>query len=86
MRVSKRKPEIEEELILNSLHAGYFFTHLLSSADFFLKNYKAFSNKNLMKTISESNGLDPDQDQRCVGPDIGTNCLQRSSTDDNNRH
>ena len=23
-----------------------------------------------------SNGLDPDQDRRCVGPDPGSNCLQ----------
>ena len=26
-----------------------------------------------------SNGLDPDQDQRPVGPDLGSNCLQRLS-------
>ena len=29
-----------------------------------------------------SNCLDPDQDQRNVGPDLGTNCLQRLSADD----
>ena len=29
-----------------------------------------------------SNGLDPDQDQRSVGPDLGPNCLQRLSAED----
>ena len=29
-----------------------------------------------------SNSLDPNQDQRFVGPDLGTNCLQRLSADD----
>ena len=28
-----------------------------------------------------SNSLDPDQDQRYVGPDLDPNCLQRLSTD-----
>ena len=27
-----------------------------------------------------SNGLDPDQDQHSVGPDLGPNCLQRLLT------
>ena len=25
------------------------------------------------------NGLDPDQDRQCVGPDLGPNCWQRLS-------
>ena len=29
-----------------------------------------------------SNSLDPDQDRRSVGPDLGPNCLQRLSSDD----
>ena len=29
-----------------------------------------------------SNGLDPDQDQHSVGPDLSPNCLQRLSADD----
>ena len=29
-----------------------------------------------------SNGLDPGQARRYVGPDLGPNCLQRLSTDD----
>ena len=32
--------------------------------------------------IRVSNGLDPDQDRRYVGPDLGPNCLQRLSADD----
>ena len=44
---------------------------LLSSADFFKNN------------IRVSNGLDPDQDQHSVSPDLGPNCLQRLSADDN---
>ena len=53
---------------------------LLSSADFskltFSKNY--FN----AETTSVSNILDPDQAQRLVGPDLGSNCLQRLSADD----
>ena len=30
-----------------------------------------------------SNSLDPDQDESSVGPDLGPNCLQRLSADDN---
>ena len=36
----------------------------------------------LSGTRSVSNGLDPDQDQYAVGPDLGPNCLQRLSADD----
>ena len=36
--------------------------------------------------MSVSNSLDSDQDRRAVGPDLGTNCLQRLSTDDKSRH
>ena len=32
-----------------------------------------------------SNGLDPDQDRHSIGLDLGPNCLQRLSTDDNGR-
>ena len=35
-----------------------------------------------MNTIKVSNGLDPDQDRRSVGPDMGSNCSQRLSADD----
>ena len=56
----------------------------LSSADFFQN--KLFQKKNSKITISVSNGLDPDQDRHSVGPDLGPNCLQRSSADDKIRH
>ena len=36
-------------------------------------------------TISVSNCLVPDQARRFVGPDLGTNCLQRLSADDTSR-
>ena len=32
-----------------------------------------------------SNSLDPDQDRRSVGPDLGPNCLNRLSTDSTSR-
>ena len=33
--------------------------------------------------ISESNSLDPDLARHCVGPDLGPNCLQMQSIDNN---
>ena len=36
-------------------------------------------------TIRVPNSLDFDQAQRFVGPDLGPNCLQRSSADDTSR-
>ena len=36
--------------------------------NFFLKYFRS--------TIRVSNGLNPDQDQHIVGPDLGPNCLQ----------
>ena len=53
---------------------------LLSPADFFSK--LTFSKKSFRNTIRVSNGLDPDQDQRSVGPDLGPNCLQRFTADE----
>ena len=47
---------------------------LLSSADYF-KNLP-FSNILLKNTMRASNGLDPDQDRRFVGPDLGPNCFK----------
>ena len=59
---------------------GNFF---ISSADFFQnqllqKNY-------FMNIISVSNNLDPDQDRHFVGHDLGPNCLQSLSADDESR-
>ena len=42
-----------------------------------------FSINSFRNTIRVSNSLDPDQDRQNVGPDLGPNCLQRLSADDN---
>ena len=50
---------------------------LLSASSF--QNLTSLINS-LMGIISRvPNGLDPDQDRRTVGPDLGPNCLQRLS-------
>ena len=38
-----------------------------------------------MNTIRVSSSLDPDQARRKRRPDLGPNCLQRLSADDNSR-
>ena len=53
---------------------GNFFMLLLPSADFFSK--LTFPKKSFRNPIRVSYGLDPDQDQHSVGPDLGPNCLQ----------
>ena len=53
---------------------------LLSSADFFQIQF--FKKNSIKNSIRVSNSLDPDQDQRSVGPYLGPNCLQRLSADD----
>ena len=68
------------ELYFNSaylviLHA---FCHLIFSKSTFSKN--SFKN-----TIRVLKSLDPDQARHYVGPDLGPNCLQRSSADDTSR-
>ena len=60
------------------------FRNKLLSANIFLK--LSFS-KNLFRiTIRLSNSLDPDQARHFVAPDMGPNCLQRLSADDNWYH
>ena len=41
-----------------------------------------FSKSSFRNTIRESNNLDPDQDRRFVGPDLGPNCLHKLYADD----
>ena len=48
---------------------------------FFPQKYY-FSKNHFRNTIRVPNGLDSDQDQRTVGPDLIPNCLQRLSTDE----
>ena len=38
--------------------------------------------KSFRNTIRVSNSLDPDQAGHFIGPDVGPNCLQRLSVDD----
>ena len=47
---------------------------LLSPADFNQNEF--FQKPSFRNTIRLSVGLDPDQDRRSVGPDLGPNCLQ----------
>ena len=54
--------------LVNSLHAGYFFMHLLSSADF-------VKNKLLKKQLMNTIGFDPDHAQHSVDPNLVPNCL-----------
>ena len=49
------------------------------SADFF------FQKKSFKNTIRMSNSLEPDQELRYIGPDVGPNCLQRLSATDKSR-
>ena len=44
-----------------------------------------FRKKSFRNTIGVSNSLDPVQARGFVGPDLGPNCLQRSSADDTSR-
>ena len=51
------------------------FTRFLSHADFF--QTQLFSKKYFRHTIIVSNGLDPGQAQRCVGPGLSPNYLSK---------
>ena len=56
------------------------FHAFLSSAIFFFKiNY---FEKFFKEYHHSANSLDPDQARRFVGPDLGSNCLQKLSADD----
>ena len=57
---------------------------LLSSAVFFFSKF-TLSKNSFRNTIGVSNSLDPDQVRHFVRPDLGPNCLQRSSADDTSR-
>ena len=45
-----------------------------------------FSKNYFMNTIRVANSLKPDQARHCDVPDLGPNCLQRLSADDNSRY
>ena len=61
-----------------SLHAESFCIFLWFSKSTLSK----FSFRN---TIRVSNSLDPDQDLRSVGPDLGPNCMHKLSADNKSR-
>ena len=42
-----------------------------------------FSRNSIINTTRVSNGFDPYQDRHPVSPDLGPNCLQRLSVDNN---
>ena len=66
----------------NQLFACWVIFHVLVVICFlFLK--LSFSKISFWNIISVSNILDPDQDRHSVGPDLGPNCLQRLSAEDN---
>ena len=45
-----------------------------------------YSFKNIHRnTIGVSSSLDPDQVRQYIGPDLGPNCLQKTSADDSSR-
>ena len=54
---------------------SYFCCRLLSFSKL------TFSNNSFKNTIRVSYKLDPDQDRRSVGPDLGPDCLQTLSAD-----
>ena len=68
-------PSVRHTYLVHSLHA------FLSPADFFSKS--TFSKNSIRNTIRVSNSLDSDQTWHIVGPDLGPNCLQSLSADDN---
>ena len=56
-------------------HILGIFVLFMSSAELVFK--LTFSKKNSFRNrIRVSNGLDPDQDRRYVGPDLGPNCFK----------
>ena len=62
---------------INSACWVIFHAFVVSASFFFSK--LTFSRKSFRITIRVSNGLDPDQDQHSVGPDLGPNWLQKLS-------
>ena len=67
----------------NRLNFDIFACFYWSPANFFQN--QLFRKKSLTNTIRVLNSLDPDQARHFVGPDLGPNCLQKLSADDNSR-
>ena len=59
------------ETTFKMLHAGYFSFFCCRLLTFFSK--LAFPNNSFRNTIKDLESLNPDQDRRSVGPDLGPN-------------
>ena len=59
-------------------HIGELYIFIVICG-FFLRKKDFSSETSFINTIRMSNRLDPHQDRRFVGPDLGSNCLQRLS-------
>ena len=71
------------EYLFDELQAGQF-CFLGNFLRFFVDWFDFFKiRKNLSGIPLVSNRMDPDQAQYSVGPDLGPNCLQKWSADDN---
>ena len=57
---------------------------ILLSAAFFFQN--ELFQKTFRNTIRVSNSMDPDLARHFIGPDLGSNCLQRLSADNKSRN
>ena len=49
-------------------------------------NHSSLKINSFKNTIRVSNSLDPDQDRHSTSPDLGPDCLQRLSADDESCH
>ena len=78
-------------MTLFNIHLLFFVIHekILPTESLFMPFCKLliffFSKSSFSKILSVSNSLDPNHARRFVGPDLGTNCLQRLSADDTSR-
>ena len=62
------------------------FNWMLGIFSYFYCHQLTLKKKPVRNTIRVSEGLDLDQEQHSVGPDLGPNCKQRLSADDKSHH
>ena len=68
---------------IKSLHAGKFASFSCRLVTFLKLTLSKNSSMNSFRNnIRVSYNLDPDQDRLFVGPELGSNCLQKISADD----
>ena len=73
-------PAVKRMIVYYHCMLGNISYLFLPSADF-LKIKLTLSKNYFNNIIRVSNSLDPDQARHLVGPDLGSNCLQRISAD-----